>query len=41
MKTGARERQKREGLEQVVEAHRSMEANRAVGKLAVRVRHPS
>jgi NADPH:quinone reductase-like Zn-dependent oxidoreductase len=30
-----------EGLEQVAEAHRSMEANRAVGKLVVRVRHPS
>ncbi|HEX6864525.1 MAG TPA: zinc-binding alcohol dehydrogenase family protein [Thermoanaerobaculia bacterium] len=28
-----------EGLEQVAEAHRSMEANRAVGKLVVRVRH--
>lgn len=30
-----------EGLEQVVEAHRSMEANKAVGKLVVRVRHSS
>ena len=29
-----------DGLEQVVNAHRSMEANQAVGKLVVRVRHP-
>jgi NADPH:quinone reductase-like Zn-dependent oxidoreductase len=30
-----------EGLEQVAEAHRIMEANSAVGKLVVRVRHPA
>jgi NADPH:quinone reductase len=29
-----------DGLEQIVEAHRGMEANQAVGKLVVRVRHP-
>jgi NADPH:quinone reductase-like Zn-dependent oxidoreductase len=29
-----------EGLEKVAEAHRVMEANQAVGKLVVRVRHP-